>query len=1021
MAKISLDLAKFKSAGVYTIELDETAKYVVDTNATRLLVGFSNKGPYNKPVFLRDAEDLAQIFGNIDTKLEHKGSYFHRMATTLLNSTPIVAINLLNVDKSLKGPDQVNYAAFSLDSGAKDPEVTGKGKYDERINKSYIPNVGHAPYAQMFDRSRFWEPSDENLLATVANKTNQVDVTSFEHTNFLNFANVGTEEFSILVFKPETLTGYDITAAEWYGGKKNIPYSFIRPNDYMKDYFLQVVLVKGNWSNTAELSTDPIYSEYFGSTGIKKDKINSFITSDYVELLGSWTGSIIPEFTDKVGNPECLVDKINNNTIATGLLASFNKDAAAAVAYSYGTEDYDEDGVKFRRGWFTDVDDNDILDDDYESTGVSYQIDLVGHNYDKAKGIDFLSYRLDSGKSIDTEIADVYNAKELKAKGYDLSFLSSNQFIVTSKDSADKLSIGDFVVNNAVKDGIIEDANSSEVSERNMNIIPGVTRITNKVFISADAQTKKFQYNGIEYSVPEIINDEFFGYSGFYLYTALEDVDVEAKEEDSSINAKSTDGLDTICISDGSEIFTLTGLNDDAISKVDNSYVLKEGTYHVMYNHQDVHTDKSFEMTFTTTGDNVTINDQAISATPTKITIADKFVVKGGDVTFIPDNGVVINTHISKSVVIKRAALTDSKVFDQLTWIPMKGLKITSRHQPGYDESGRPDREAGIEKIYKVLTQDEGVHRGLLNDQMVSYRYIIDSMSGGLDIMMGGKVYLSNLAKDHGKCTAILNAPSKKEFVTSRNPYFCDQFVNGTEIKPAFSTKYIPLGGNDKNFATKKFSLPDVDNGATYTAVFFPNLTYSWRNHEVSVPPAADVANVLIRKFTGSDPYMICANNNGIISNPDVKGVEMALDHEDRDALEPFGINSIITRDGNIMIYGNETAYQRVQSDFNKLHVRENLNTIEIACDAILQNYVFLYNNAQTRADIVQKLTPVLEAAKTSGAIDSYTIQCDEKNNTEEIISADYGVVDLTVVMNHGMEKIVQRITLKRNGKTQAA
>jgi phage tail sheath protein FI len=187
----------------------------------------------------------------------------------------------------------------------------------------------------------------------------------------------------------------------------------------------------------------------------------------------------------------------------------------------------------------------------------------------------------------------------------------------------------------------------------------------------------------------------------------------------------------------------------------------------------------------------------------------------------------------------------------------------------------------------------------------------------------------------------------------------------------------------------------------------------------ISVPPAADVANVLIRKFTGGDPYMICANNNGILSNVNIAGTEMALDTQDREALEPFGINPIITRNQNTMIYGNQTAYQRMKSDFNKLHIRENLNTIELACDAVLQNYNFLHNTATVRADIVQKLDPILSAAQSSGAIDSYTIQCDENNNTEDIISADYGVVDITVVMNHGMEKIINRITLKRNSVSQ--
>jgi hypothetical protein len=55
MAKISLDLASIKSAGIYTIEIDESQRIDLNTiSALRLLVGFANKGPFNRPVFLQN-------------------------------------------------------------------------------------------------------------------------------------------------------------------------------------------------------------------------------------------------------------------------------------------------------------------------------------------------------------------------------------------------------------------------------------------------------------------------------------------------------------------------------------------------------------------------------------------------------------------------------------------------------------------------------------------------------------------------------------------------------------------------------------------------------------------------------------------------------------------------------------------------------------------------------------------------------------------------------------------------------
>lgn len=110
-----------------------------------------------------------------------------------------------------------------------------------------------------------------------------------------------------------------------------------------------------------------------------------------------------------------------------------------------------------------------------------------------------------------------------------------------------------------------------------------------------------------------------------------------------------------------------------------------------------------------------------------------------------------------------------------MKFIPLKGLHISAKHRPGFDEYGRIDIEGGIEKIYSMLEED-GIHRGLCNPNMVDYRYIVDSMSYGLSNELGGKVYLSRLAADRMKTTALLNLPSKRQFELSMNPCFCDTY-----------------------------------------------------------------------------------------------------------------------------------------------------------------------------------------------------------------------------------------------------
>lgn len=95
------------------------------------------------------------------------------------------------------------------------------------------------------------------------------------------------------------MPGYEVTAESWFGGRENIPFGWIRPYDNISDYFLQVVCVKGNWSNYPILSTDPVWKGFFDKKGIIKNRVNQFMAAEGVTVLGSWTGCIIPDFTDK--------------------------------------------------------------------------------------------------------------------------------------------------------------------------------------------------------------------------------------------------------------------------------------------------------------------------------------------------------------------------------------------------------------------------------------------------------------------------------------------------------------------------------------------------------------------------------------------------------------------------------------------------------------------------------------------------------------------------------------------------
>jgi len=804
MAKIALDLTQFKSAGVYTVEIDNTERVIVNAQALRLVPGFSMQGPYNTPVFIRSNRDLEKFFGPLDTKLERKGSFFHRSIQTCLLSSPVIAINLLRPDETRENGDKIEFVGLGLNVDDVDASLAA-GVYPSDF------------YVNFFNRDRFWTPDPEYLQTSVINK---YDASGAYDSPLLQFVNTSPKNYSVIVRKaPSTLRQYNVFAIDWFGSQANIPYEWIRPYDYIKDYFIQVVVVEGDWTDYGRLSTDPYYSNFFNADGLIPRKLNNFINASNVNLIGSWTGCIIPDFYDKTGANQYIEEIINANVALTGFVININQQAFDQI-------------VRVGNAW------------QIGETGEAapYKIDLVGHNLiTDSDGIQsrFLSYDI---SVLDTTIHNTITVGAVDGTG--------RNFIITDASDAALVTVGTLI---------------QKTDEP--GVIPGVTYVTEKLWNSAS-----------------------------------------------------------------------------------EGYVI-------------------------TTAEHVTAGDVVIQK---------------------PIDDPTITTHYK--------------------FIKLDGFNILNKHLPGFNTSGAASVEAGVEKIYSML-EDPGIHRGLVNTDMIFYRYIVDTMAYGLEHQLGGKKYLSRLAKARGKCTALLNAPAMAHFASSTDPYFSDRFDPEVDPKPALNVDWIAEGGNPDMQRSFRFTLPDEENGSKYCGVFGPYLKYNDGGKVSMVPPAADVANAYVKKFLGGNPYAAVANRNGIISNPNVIGVEYMIDKKDRDSLEPFGYNSIIEKatTGQIMIYANSTAYQTIKSDFNNLHVRELLNTIEIQIEDVIGQYIFDFNNAVTRLNIVNSITPILETIKDAGALIKYEVVMDETNNPKELIAEGFGIIDINVWVTDVLKKIVNRITLNKD------
>ncbi len=1158
MAKFVLDLNKFKSAGVYTIEFDTSERVLVNTDVVRLVVGFSKKGPFNSPVFLKDVSTAKKVFGEIDEQLEKKGSYFHRTLETCLSVGPVFALNLIPFnDKPLYlGGDGAEYKSFSLSTSEKN------GVQRKELVSSY------------FDKQRFWFPSTVNFNALVNSN-------SLNKGYILNLVNLSQTPMSFILRKPIGLKGFSVKASEWYVGSTIPP--FIDPDDFMEDYFVEIIAVQGDFTDYGTLSQDPIFSKYFDKNGLIHSKIEEFLNNENVVLVGRWIGSIIPDFVDKKGT-NLFIERIVNNFFAqTGIFCSVNREYL----------------------------------DDYDN--AIHKVDLIGHSLltSNQTDIEMLSYVQSLTKAIEYDYSPFVSNKYVDVssllssdplQNQKSTYLSlNNYFYVISSESAlhpeagffynvlvipkppitgaGSFSLADyeFIKNNLKNYSLILTNfgnNASSFGQRNWvkvvdviedNVglkiivsnplksntsISGISEITNSNPLVSILSNDKIQFsNTLTISPKSIIYIKAPGFAKYFevksLFTTTNSNDtIQIESSSSNLSTTYPTFANKFCdvtltdlqtmISNGTilisdvKIFvwdnptTFKNLvpfldtNNDKIKIVfepdlviyDSSndfYEVFPGSkiYKDWESNKIVDGDYSFTNvspltkeywkftktnfyidpttnaffgfdslkltlftdpelnTASTTSFPITFYDSSGNSKPSGDILfyssvgndiselvgvsningtQTKFEISSADASKIEVGYFIENDELptpkltrvvkkvkkidpitanvkyeietSEAVKIYSGTPNKVKVFKPLNVFATRlklfkqdGFRITNYHLPD-------GTDLQLQKILSLI-ENTKIGETLIDKNIIDYRYIVDTFDTPIAPQMGAKTILSRLAMKKQKCLAILNAPSIKNFKTSTDPMFTDlpDPLNGNP-NPILNTSYIVQGGNLSVGPSFTFSLPDFENGASHCAVYSPFLVYRDGFKNSLVPPAADVSNNYVRKFLNGNPYKAVAGPKiGVLSNPKLVGLEYSFTNSDRDNLEPFGINPIVfLKNIGFMIFGNKTAYQKVNSALNSANVRDILITIESGIEDILFNYLFEVNNATTRLEIKSIVESFLEKIKSAGALYDYIVIMDETNNTPEIIDQNFAVIDVAVEPSRTAEKFINRITILKTG-----
>lgn len=365
-------LAKIKSSGVYRFVWDKSEVPAQEAETLRLVVGYSEKGPFNTPVYIESVSDFTSIYGNLSKRLERRGVYFHRLAQQALQSGPILALNLKPFNE-----ETIEYTNFNA-------------------SEIVAPMVQSAEVKSVYDTNRFWA-LDADQLPERLNTSKYITVATTD---------IKDNSCSMFIRKIVPTSYKGITIRSWYASQSlELPeyLDAIQDTD-ISDYFAEVYVFRGEFTKELcgeggalakyfdvdgdAVSVKPSHKagevNYADAFGDPADALADMATDSNSNFVGMYQGILLPYFKDANGNYISLDIKFNADNYLHKLLMKLDEKVL----------DESEDILSAIQA--TELD----ADSDYDGASPIY---LKGYDY----------------TSITKSTADIYNecVKMLKDKG----------------------------------------------------------------------------------------------------------------------------------------------------------------------------------------------------------------------------------------------------------------------------------------------------------------------------------------------------------------------------------------------------------------------------------------------------------------------------------------------------------------------------------------------------------------------------------------------------------------------------
>lgn len=189
------------------------------------------------------------------------------------------------------------------------------------------------------------------------------------------------------------------------------------------------------------------------------------------------------------------------------------------------------------------------------------------------------------------------------------------------------------------------------------------------------------------------------------------------------------------------------------------------------------------------------------------------------------------------------------------------------------------------------------------------------------------------------------------------------------------------------------------------------NDTYRW------VGMSGDCAGLAANTDNVRDAWWSIAGlNRGQIRGVVKLAYQPKLAHRDQLYMIPNCINPIVTFPGQgTVLWGDRTATTK-PSAFDRINVRRLFIIMEKAISISAKYFLFEFNNKYTRANFRNMVNPYLAGLQARQAMYDFYVQCDETNNTGEVIDANEFVASIFIKPSKSINFITLNFVATKTG-----